>query len=239
VEDPGLSALAAARHELQRVATHILARRRFGASGRFGLRATYGGVGTPAFGDGPETIRIAGLTLVREVGADATRISIVGSTLRELASFADVDLDEAFSCGDDTPELGDTHRSIDLDRESAAVIADWFGLCWRTLDASLATLSPTTVPTTIQLWPEHFDAATTVAVPSGERVNLGFSPGDDFVTEPYVYVGPWSELRPGNPAFWNTSFGAVLRRSDIAGSTDPDEACSEFVRSGLEQFSTA
>ena len=35
------------RDELQRIATHVLARARFAATGRFGLRATPGGFGTP------------------------------------------------------------------------------------------------------------------------------------------------------------------------------------------------
>ena len=39
------------RDVLKRIATHVLARRRYAATGRFGLRATPGGFGTPAFGD--------------------------------------------------------------------------------------------------------------------------------------------------------------------------------------------
>ena len=54
------------RDALQRVATHVLARARFAATGRFGLRATPGGFGTPAFGDGVEVLRVAGEVLVRE-----------------------------------------------------------------------------------------------------------------------------------------------------------------------------
>ncbi|TML41944.1 MAG: hypothetical protein E6G27_05890, partial [Actinobacteria bacterium] len=56
------------RQGLHRVAAHILSRRRFDVSGRFGLRAGPGGIATPSFGDGPETIRVAGTTLVRETG---------------------------------------------------------------------------------------------------------------------------------------------------------------------------
>ena len=48
------------REVLHRVAAHVLGRRRYQVSGRFGLRASPGGFATPAFGDGPEVVRIAG-----------------------------------------------------------------------------------------------------------------------------------------------------------------------------------
>src|SRR5580704_14219833 len=38
------------RSNLHLVATHVLARARFRATGRFGLRVTWDGLGTPAFG---------------------------------------------------------------------------------------------------------------------------------------------------------------------------------------------
>ncbi len=58
---------AATRNALQRVAVHVLARRRHAVTGRFGLRATPGGFGTPAFGPDEEVLRIAGDRLVRPV----------------------------------------------------------------------------------------------------------------------------------------------------------------------------
>ena len=67
----GLRALpehyGATRTELQRIATHVLARRRMDLCAKFGLRATPGGIGTPASGGEHEVVRIAGTTLVREV----------------------------------------------------------------------------------------------------------------------------------------------------------------------------
>src|SRR5262245_10681805 len=42
---------AATRAELHRVAAHVIARRRFVVTERFGLRVTPGGFGTPLFGD--------------------------------------------------------------------------------------------------------------------------------------------------------------------------------------------
>src|ERR1700681_728517 len=96
----------ATRRALHAIAAHVLAHRRFDVSGRFGLRAGPAGIATPSFGDAPETIRISGVVLVREVGGTSTRTSIQGSTLRDLAGFVDVDLDEPFSCGADAPPLG-------------------------------------------------------------------------------------------------------------------------------------
>ena len=64
------------------------------------------------------------------------------------------------------------------------------------------------------------------------RVNLGFSAGDSFSAEPYAYVGPWDDRRPGDPAYWNAPFGAYVPRSK-AGDAD---ACAAFVRAGLARL---
>jgi hypothetical protein len=222
------------RTALHTIAAHVLGRRRFAVAGRFGLRAGPGGIATPAFGDDPETIRVSGVTLVREVGGLSTRVSINGSTLRDLADFVEADLDAPFSCGADTPALGPVDVPFDLVVATATEISDWFALGWTVLDDVLGTLPPGSEATTIQLWPEHFDAATTVTVPSGQPVNLGFSPGDGFESEPYLYVGPTGAERPGDPTFWNAPFGAVRRRSQTKGSPNTPEFCRQFLRQGLD-----
>jgi len=48
------------------------------------------------------------------------------------------------------------------------------------------------------------------------RVNLGGSPGDGSCDEPYLYVGPWTADRPGDPEFWNADFGAMRTRTQLA-----------------------
>jgi hypothetical protein len=221
------------------IAAHILARRRFVVSGRFGLRAAPGGITTPTFGDDPETVRISGVTLVREVGGTTARIPINGSTLRQLAGFVQVDLDHPFSCGDDTPPLGPLDTPFELAPAIVTEIADWFALAWRVLDDVLAALPSPSEVATIQLWPEHFDAATTVTLPSRGPVNLGFSPGDGFESEPYLYVGPWGTERPGDPSFWNVPFGAARRRSQIQDLDDPTESCRRFLTDGLRLATSA
>jgi hypothetical protein len=76
-----------ARQELQRVATHVLARARYLATGHFGLRVTWDGIGTPAFGPDDEVLRICGGLLVHESqrgGTPRTRVSAIsGSSLEE------------------------------------------------------------------------------------------------------------------------------------------------------------
>ncbi len=98
----------------------------------------------------------------------------------------------------------------------------------------IGSLPAGSTATTIQLWPEHFDAATAVTLPSTETGNLGFSPGESYESEPYVYVGPWSAARPGDPGFWNAPFGAVRRRSELVDLPDPTAACRELVEKGLD-----
>ena len=63
-------------------------------------------------------------------------------------------------------------------------------------------------PVEVQLWPEHFDLATSFA-----QVNYGLSPGDAGHPWPYFYVGPWSPSPVGD--FWNEPFGASLEVQEV------------------------
>lgn len=228
------AAMVSTRRTLHRVAAHVLGRRRFAVTGRFGLRASPDGIATPAFGDGPEVLRVAGATLVREQGGEVTQMALEGANLAVLAAFAGTDLDPSFSVGDSTPPLGDPDAPLTADRHQLRLLADWFWLGWRVLDTVVSELPGAADPATVQLWPEHFDASTNVASASGNRVNLGFSAGDDTSPEPYCYVGPWGPERGGDPEYWNVSFGAVLRSSELSDA-DAEARCLEFLRCGLEQ----
>jgi hypothetical protein len=221
------------RSELHRLSAHVLARRRYDVTGHFGLRASPGGLATPAFGPEPETLRLDGTALVREVGTSASSAWVNGATLRELAVFAGVDLDAAFSAGAATPPVGSIDEPLELDAAELAVLVEWFDLGWRVLDDLLCELGPAAAPATVQLWPEHFDVGTSVALGSGPgRVNLGFSPGDAFSDEPYVYVGPQGPDRPGDAQFWNAAFGAYRVRSGVGGAS----AAAAFIRDGLARL---
>ena len=132
---------------------------------------------------------------------------------------AGADLDRPLDVGHDTPALGDPDEPLSLDAAGAELILDWFDLGWRTLDAACRGRDAST----IQLWPEHFDAGCDVAVGPGadDRCNLGASPGDDAHPTPYLYVGPWTAARPGPAEYWNAPFGAVLGRDDVRAGADP------------------
>jgi hypothetical protein len=223
-----MTELATTRIELQRVATHVLARARHSATGRFGLRATPGGIGTPAFGPAGEVLRIAGTVLVREQEGEATFLELAGASLASAAAFAGQDLALPFSAGSDSPALGDPGAPLAIDAAASAVLQGWWAFGWQVLDAVSAGAGGAAA---VQLWPEHFDAGTVVAVGPGERdrCNLGASPGDGFCDEPYLYAGPWGDRRPGGPALWNAPFGAVLRRSEL-GADPAAEAVDFLVR---------
>ena len=219
------------RDDLHRNAAYVLGRRRFAVSGHFGLRAGPRGLATPAFGPEPEVVRLAGPLLVREVGGEARSMRLDGATLAELAAFVEADLASDFSAGPATPPLGPIDEALHLDGEELDELYGWFDLAWRVLDVVTADASAGAGSewSTVQLWPEHFDAGTSRDLGSGRGVNLGFSPADASSDEPYVYVGPWGPERPGAPDYWNASFGAVLPRSAV----DRAATAADFLRRGL------
>jgi hypothetical protein len=220
------------RKDLHRVAAHVLGRRRYAVSGHFGLRASPGGIGTPAFGLEPETLRVTPACLVREVGNESRGLALAGATLASLAAFAGTDLGGDFSAGADMPEMGPIDEPLELDATELADVFSWFDLGWRVLDEVMAERTGSCEMATIQLWPEHFDVGTSLAFGAGDEagVNLGFSPGDGFSDAAYVYVGPWGAARPGPSSYWNAPFGAVLTRSEVRGADDG----LAFIRTGLD-----
>ncbi|MGE3449238.1 MAG: hypothetical protein AB7H92_16855 [Microbacteriaceae bacterium] len=235
---------ATTRDTLQRVATHVLARRRHQLCGKIGLRAAPGGIGTPACGPDHEVLRISGTQLVRErtgtgTGAQTTSVDLATATLDDAAAFADVDLTAPFEAGHDTPAVGNSREPLRVDASAAGVLADWFQFGWTVLDTTVAALGSDAQPSVVQLWPEHFDAGFDVAATPDRRVNLGASPGDSFSAQPYLYVGPWDAERPGDPDYWNAPFGAVLTYDQLAASPDPAGAAVAFLRRGVELLQTS
>ena len=232
------------RETLQIVAVHILARARLAGTGRFGLRVTPGGFGTPEFGDGPGRIRMSGAMLIVESGAagaaSSRATSIDGSTLAELATFAGVDLETNVDVGHDTPPLPDPQAKLSADGPAAEAIAAWYDVTNRALDRVGEFVGRSAAASLVQLWPEHFDVAFDAAYddrdPKSRRANLGGSPGDGFEAMPYAYIGPWSAGRPGDSAFWNAPFGAVLRYRNVSDSSDPVGKVSAFFVDGLRRL---
>jgi hypothetical protein len=220
------------RNDLHRTAAHILGRRRYAVSGHFGLRASPGGIATPAFGPEPETLRLTTECLVREVGTEARGLALAGATLGSLAEFAEADLGGAFSAGADMPAVGPADEPLALDAKELADLFAWFDLGWRVLDQVLAERSGSCTAATTQLWPEHFDVGTALASGPDRGADLGFSPGDGFSDEAYVYVVPQDAARPGTPSYWNAPFGALLLRSQVHDAED----CLVFIGEGLDRL---
>ena len=125
------------RDDLHRIAAHVLGRRRFEVSGHFGLRASPGGVATPAFGPEPE-VAARRRWRPRPRGGDsgAGRWRMDGATLAELAAFAGADLAADFSAGPGTPGRGPRPTSrCGCPAPSWTTLYGWFDLGWRVLDA--------------------------------------------------------------------------------------------------------
>jgi hypothetical protein len=228
---------SATRFEIQRVATHILARARKQADDEISLRVGLTGISTPAYGDHREVLRLAGTLLVHETpieGAIRSRVRpVLGATLLQLAELAGVDLDLELDFGADAPPIGDRRQAIVYDEEAARSLLHWYQVGAAALDQILGI---TSAPSVVQLWPEHFDVAIDADTPSG-RVNLGASPADAACAQSYLYVGPHSDARPGDESFWNTPFGAVLTSDSVLSSADPVAAGVDFFSRGLRLFS--
>jgi hypothetical protein len=229
---------AQTRRALHRVAVHVVARSRQQATGRFSLRVTAGGFGTPEFGDDGRRVRVSGGALVVESDASdapsAIAHDIAGASLRRLAEFAGADLDVDLDVGHDTPGLGDVDAEIAIDAAEARALLAWYGAVADALDRVLVVVTPDRSASLPRLWPEHFDVAIEVDARPGRRVNLGGSPGDGFCPEPYVYVGPWTSDRPGDGAFWNAPFGAYVPASSLGA--DQVVAAAAFLLSGVERL---
>lgn len=227
------------RAVIQRIVVHVLARARSQATGRIGLVPTPGGIGTPAFGEDLTAVRLTAAGLAIDTGSTTTITSFAEATLASLATAAGADLAADFSAGHDTPPLGNIEEPLRFDPVTLAALGAWHALGWQILDATMAQLPATSSPARTQLWPEHFDVGTNVAVGPGDndRANLGTSPGDSTHALPYLYLGPWSADRPGAPAYWNAPFGAVLSYTDLAATADPVATGTEFLLTGLGYLS--
>ena len=209
----------ATRLSLHAVAEHVLGAALHAATGKIGLRRSPGGFGTPWF-PGPtgseRRISVVGVELLVE-DADGERSQPL-TTVRAAAAFADVEPGgpaDVYTLS--TPLEPDAPLTIDA--EAAARIGWWFALVDEALARFTAEIAEDD-PATVQLWPEHFDLATSAA-----EVNYGGSPVDAAIPEPYLYVGPWT---PREGAFWDKPWGASRLASQI-----PDvEAAVSFLHEG-------
>lgn len=200
---PTTNVLVRTRNDLHAVAEQVLAGALHRATGRIGLRRTPGGFGTPPFAgpDGLRRIRVDGTDLVVGTVAGERRAPLTTvAAAAELVGVAPGGPDDVYP----PATAVQPDRPLAVDPDAAAVLAAFFATVDRALGLLLAgggagTAGP---PEPVQLWPEHFDLATTIS-----KVNVGGSPGDEQHAEPYFYVGPWDRADLTGP-FWNEPFGA-------------------------------
>ncbi|MCT9935217.1 hypothetical protein N5079_33950 [Planotetraspora sp. A-T 1434] len=187
--------LSATRRALHGVAELVMAGPEYRQSGTIRLRVSPGGFATVA----APGLRVEGDALVTETGA---ALALGDATCAGLARAADVEAGRPEGLYSDGSGVG-LDEPLHVDPAAARHLAD----CLAIGDAALRHLAAEVTPV---LWPEHFDLGITL-----DEVNYGISLGDSAIAEPYAYVGPW---RAREGAFWNVSFGAARRISELGGA---------------------
>lgn len=222
------------RRDFHRLAYAVVAAARYDENGKFGLRFTAGGFGTPFFG-ADRQIRVVGNVLVDQFGDDVR--STVPATIAEAAAFIGVE-PSTVAAEEDSPPVDDLYRPLALTAETGVFLGDWFGFAASVLEELRAGADERSLPGRLQLWPGHFDPAIELGnEAAGQRATFGASPGDDSSPEPYLYIGPWAGTT--DDPFWNadTFPGAVLRYQDLVGSSDQRERALRFFRRGITLLS--
>ncbi len=222
---------APSRDDYHRVAYAVVSNARKQANGKFGLRYTFGGFGTPFFGH-DEQVRVEGPELVVQRGD--TVVAEPLTTLARAAELAGTTADDA-QAEHDTVALGDLERTLDVPGEVGWFLGDWFGFATSVLEELRAGPAGRDA-SRIQIWPGHFDAALDAGdEAAGARASYGASPGDGSHPEPYLYVGPWGEGDRSDP-YWNAaSFGgANLGYTRLREAADPRQAALDFFGQGYE-----
>jgi hypothetical protein len=219
------------RNKLHQLAFFALAPARYKAVGRMGLRATPGGFGTPEF-DG-RVARIEGGLLVSESDGNVATQTI--STVRSACDFVGIEYEEVWfpDFGDQLPPA-DPDADLALDVAGVQAVADWFEFGYELLERLRRYALPDDEVTEIQIWPEHFDAATEMGSEQrGQRASFGASTGDATHPEPYVYVSAWGKIYRSN-RYWNDEAfnGASLSYESLLDEVDPVTTALVFLLEG-------
>ena len=212
--------VATTREALRTLACYVLGPARKARTGRIGLRPVDGGFGTPLFDDGT-------CVLVRDDRLECRpgKASSI-TTLRQAAELLEVPLDPDPGVGHDLPPF-EPDAVLEVDASASRFIGEWFAFGAEVL-ARVRDVDGAFSVSEAQLWPEHFDLAVVVELANTMRANVGFSPGDRWCDQPYVYVGPHDRTGLTDP-FWNVPFGALLDRSTVVASPEPGDAALAFV----------
>lgn len=217
--------LATTRRSLHAVGEHVLAAALYQGRRRIGLRQFTGGFATQNYlhlRDGAAVERRAMVVGTEIIVRDD---DLAGGTIEDRAPIttlaaagALVDVVPGMPADMYTPApLPAVDEEVVVDAEAAAFLAELTAIGY----AALVILCAHFVhdePAEVQLWPEHFDLATSFG-----EVNYGVSPGDADHAWPYFYVGPWSPPPAGG--FWNELFGASLEVQEVPAV---DEVLSFF-----------
>jgi hypothetical protein len=222
------AALGTTKLAFHRLAVYVVSPARRRTNGKLALRFTFGGIGTPFFGD-DEQVRVVGTHLVRQ-RAGAAVAEPIGTLAAAAALVLDGPPDVASAEQFDVPPPGDLDDELRIDDEAAAFLGDWYGFAYSVLEELRA--DPVSIdPSRVQLWPEHFDAAFD-CLPDDRRATFGGSPGDAGIEEPYLYVLPADfDAAPASDC-WNaeTFNGGLLRMSDFVDAPDQRGAALAFYR---------
>jgi hypothetical protein len=207
--------LATTRGSLHAVGEHVLGAALYQGRRRIGLRQFTGGFATQNYlhlRDGAAVERRAMVVGTEIIVRDD---DLAGGTIEDrepittlAAAGALVDVVPGMPADMYTPApLPAVDEELVVDEEAAAFLAELTAIGY----AALVILCAHFVhdePVEVQLWPEHFDLATSFA-----EVNYGLSPGDAGHPWPYFYLGPWSPPPVGG--FWNEPFGSSLEVQEV------------------------
>ena len=219
------------RDHLHQIAFFAISPTRYKATERMGLRHHDGGFGTPEF-EG-KVIRIEDGNLIAHDGDTSATHPI--STVREAIEFLGHEYEEEwYQNFHDPPGPIDPDEKLDIDQSSARALGEWFGFAWSVLNELRTHGKEGDDVSEVQLWPEHFDAATELGdYAAGERASFGASPGDSAHPQPYIYVAAWSEIDRDNP-YWNdTAFnGSSMSYAELQAADDPVKDGVDFLLEG-------
>lgn len=230
--------LARTREAWHSIAEHVLARARYDATGRIGLRVASGGYGTPPYDRAgvSEALHVVG-TELRIARGDAT-VAHPLTTLGDAAGAVGIEPGAPANVYPPVTPL-DPSAPLAIDADAAHVLATWFELGWSALEDLRQLAGDEAEPSTLTLWPEHFDAAIELGNERhGGRGTFGVSPGDTEHSEPYAYVTHWADV--ADDEYWNeTAFpGASLAYATVAAATSAHGTLLDFFRAGLERLNS-
>ncbi len=224
------------RTNLHRLATYVVAPARHQVNGKFGLRWTKGGFGTPFFGNDRQ-VRVDGNLLIVQEASYVKSTPI--SSMAGAAEFIGSGIDDKIAAEHDSPPLGDVNADLGVTADVVQFLDGWWGMGTAALERVRAD-EKSIDPGRVQLWPGHFDPAIEIG-DVDRRASFGASPGDQTSNEPYLYISIWWPDRldlSDSDDFWNAEgyVGARMPYSFIKSQPDPLTSAIDFFRGGRDRL---